>query len=154
VYYSVGGGFIVDFDMAKKDAHLGEENLTLPFPFKTGDELLNLCRQNQMKISQVVLENEKTWRTIPEIKQGLLNIWNVMKGCIDRGCRHEGILPGGLNVKRRATGLWHSLQNAERTGKKHPAQVMEWVSLWALAVNEENAAGGRVVTAPTNGAAG
>ena len=138
----------------KKDAHLGEENLKLPYPFKTCEELLSLCRQNQMQISQVVLENEKTWRTIPEIKHGLLNIWQVMKECIERGCLHEGILPGGLNVKRRAGGLWRSLQNAERIGKKNPAEVMEWVSLWALAVNEENAAGSRVVTAPTNGAAG
>jgi L-serine dehydratase len=154
VYYSVGGGFIVDYEAAKKDVHLGEENLKLPYPFTTAEELLSQCRSHQMKISELVLENEKTWRTIPDIKKGLLKIWDVMKNCMERGCHQEGILPGGLNVKRRAAGLLHSLENAEKLGKKHPAQVMQWVSLWALAVNEENAAGSRVVTAPTNGAAG
>lgn len=153
VYYSVGGGFIIDHDTASKDKHLGEDEHTLPYPFFTGDELLAVCRDNKMSIMEVMMENEKTWRSEAEVRSGLINIWNVMKACVERGCRMEGILPGGLNVKRRAANLYRAL-TAETGTKKHPAEVMEWVSLWALAVNEENAAGSRVVTAPTNGAAG
>jgi L-serine dehydratase len=152
VFYSVGGGFIVDHATASADAHLGEEAHKLPYPFKTADELLAICRQHNMKIEDVMMANELTWRSEEEIHNGLLNIWSVMKACVERGCHQEGILPGGLNVKRRAAGLLRSLTDPKR--KKTPAEVMEWVSLWALAVNEENAAGGRVVTAPTNGAAG
>lgn len=152
VYYSVGGGFIIDHAAASKDTHLGEEAHKLPFPFKTGDELLDICRKNKMRIEDVMMANELTWRSEAEIHDGLLNIWNVMKGCVERGCQQEGMLPGGLNVKRRAPSLLKLLSDPNR--KKSPAEVMEWVSLWALAVNEENAAGGRVVTAPTNGAAG
>lgn len=152
VFYSVGGGFIVDHAAASADAHLGENVHKLPFPFKTADVLLKICKENQMKIEDVMLANELTWRSEKEIHDGLLNIWAVMKACVDRGCQIEGILPGGLNVRRRAVGLLRSLSDPQR--KKTPAEVMEWVSLWALAVNEENAAGGRVVTAPTNGAAG
>lgn len=148
VYYSVGGGFVIGYDAASKDIPIAEVDPRFPYPFKTGDELLAVCQN--LTISEAVMENEKIWRQELEIKQGLLHIWNVMKECIDRGCRTEGVLPGGLGVKRRAASLYQSL----KTGKKHPAQVMEWVSLWALAVNEENAGGGRVVTAPTNGAAG
>jgi L-serine dehydratase len=154
VYYSVGGGFIVNHEAASKDAHLVENNHTLPYPFKTCDELLKICRQHKLTMAEVMMANEKTWRSNNEIKHGLLNIWNVMKTCVERGCHQEGILPGGLNVKRRAAGIKQYLAQPENTRKKNPAQVMEWVSLWALAVNEENAAGGRVVTAPTNGAAG
>lgn len=154
VYYSVGGGFIVDHDTASKDKHLGEDAHKLPYPFDTADELLRLCNKNKLSIKELMMANEKTWRTEQEIRSGLLNIWHVMKGCVKRGCKQEGILPGGLNVKRRAAGLYRSLTAESGSKKKHPAEVMEWVSLWALAVNEENAAGGRVVTAPTNGAAG
>jgi len=152
VYYSVGGGFIVDHAAASSDKHLGENAHKLPYHFKTAEELLQFCRQNKMMIKDVMMANELTWRSEDEIRQGLLNIWNVMKACVDRGCQQDGILPGGLNVKRRAPGLLRLLNDPTR--KKSPAEVMEWVSLWALAVNEENAAGGRVVTAPTNGAAG
>lgn len=154
VYYSVGGGFIVDHDTASQDKMLGDETHKLPYLFRTGDELLALCRKNNLTIKELVLENEKTWRSEAEIRQGLLHIWNVMKECIDRGCHQEGILPGGLNVRRRAHSLFQHLESQKDAAKKNPAEVMEWVSLWALAVNEENAAGGRVVTAPTNGAAG
>lgn len=154
VYYSVGGGFIVNHEAASKDAHLVENTHTLPYPFKTCDELLKICRQNKLKIAEVMMANEKTWRSENEINKGLLNIWSVMKECVKRGCSHEGVLPGGLNVKRRAAGIKQALTQPENIRKKNPAEVMEWVSLWALAVNEENAAGGRVVTAPTNGAAG
>lgn len=152
VYYSVGGGFIVDHAAASSDQHLGEDAHKLPYPFKTAEQLLKICRQQNLMIHQVMMANELTWRSESEVKQGLLKIWDVMKGCVERGCRTEGILPGGLNVKRRAPGLLRSLEDPHR--KKTPAEVMEWVSLWALAVNEENAAGARVVTAPTNGAAG
>lgn len=152
IFYSVGGGFIIDHAAASKDKHLGENAHKLPFPFKTAEELLIICRQNRMMIEDVMMANELTWRSEEAIHQGLLKIWNVMKECVQRGCQQEGILPGGLKVRRRAAGLLRSLTNPDR--KKTPAEVMEWVSLWALAVNEENAAGGRVVTAPTNGAAG
>ncbi|MEI8366074.1 MAG: L-serine ammonia-lyase [Parachlamydiaceae bacterium] len=152
VYYSVGGGFIVDHAAASSDKHIVENTHKLPYHFYTGDQLLQMCRDNQMTISELMMANELTWRSEQEIRDGLLRIWNVMKECVVRGCHHEGILPGGLNVKRRAPGLFHSLMDPNR--KRNPAEIMEWVSLWALAVNEENAAGGRVVTAPTNGAAG
>ena len=154
VYYSVGGGFIIDHEAASKDVHLGEDAHKLPYPFNTAEELLRVCRINRIKIRDIMMENEKTWRNEQEIRQGLLKIWEVMKSCIERGCHQEGVLPGGLNVQRRAAALLRALAQDEIDNKKNPAQVMEWVSLWALAVNEENAAGGRVVTAPTNGAAG
>lgn len=152
VFYSVGGGFIVDHAAASKDKHLGEDSHKLPYPFKTADELLQICRQHNLMIEDVMMANELTWRNEKEIKTGLLNIWNVMKACVVRGCQQEGVLPGGLNVRRRAAGMLRSLLDPNRP--KSPAEIMEWVSLWALAVNEENAAGSRVVTAPTNGAAG
>jgi L-serine dehydratase len=152
VFYSVGGGFIVDHQAASKDKHLGENGHSFPYPFKSGEELLRLGLQHQLTIAQIMLENEKIWRSEEEIRKGLLNIWHVMKACVERGCHQDGILPGGLNVKRRAASLFRAL--TEPQSKKHPAEMMEWVSLWALAVNEENASGGRVVTAPTNGAAG
>lgn len=156
IFYSVGGGFIIDHETASKDKHLGDDGHVhkLPYHFVTADEMLRLCKEHKLSIPQLMMENEKTWRSEQDIHSGLLNIWSVMKQCVERGCHQEGILPGGLNVKRRAAGLYQSLTHEDRKTKKNPAEVMEWVSLWALAVNEENAAGGRVVTAPTNGAAG
>jgi L-serine dehydratase len=154
VFYSVGGGFIVDHETARQDKLLVNEQHPLPYPFKTSKELLESCHKHQMKIRDLMLSNEKTWRSESEVKQGLLKIWSVMKECINRGCQQEGILPGGLGVKRRAHAIFHSLTQAKELGKTRPTDLMEWVSLWALAVNEENAAGGRVVTAPTNGSAG
>lgn len=151
VYYSVGGGFVVDHASAMHDGPVVTDSHQLPYPFKTADELLKLCREHRLTIPELVLENEKTWRSENEVKSGLLNIWHVMNGCIDRGCKQEGILPGGLNVRRRAKSMLDLLTKSQ---ENHPAELLEWVSLWALAVNEENAAGGRVVTAPTNGAAG
>lgn len=153
VYYSVGGGFIVDHLSASLDKSLGDQEHSLPYPFKTAEELLLVGRQHHYSIAEIMLRNELTWRSQPEIESSLLHIWQVMQECVERGCRHEGILPGGLEVKRRAAGLYQTL-TAPGAIEKHPAAVMEWVSLWALAVNEENAAGSRVVTAPTNGAAG
>ncbi len=154
VIYSVGGGFIVEEETlpSPEDARLGEDGPRLPFPFKTGDELLDLTRRHGMTIAQLMMENEKVWRSEEEIRKGILHIWDVMKSSVKRGCEQEGILPGGLNVRRRAKMILESLQNPNRA--PHPSDIMEWVSLWALAVNEENAAGSRVVTAPTNGAAG
>lgn len=154
VYYSVGGGFVVDHETAKQDKHRGDAGPKIPYPFTTGAELLSACQQTDKTIAELMMENEKTWLPEDEIRAGLLNIWSVMKACVDRGCHEEGILPGGLNVKRRAAKIYRSLTARSANGKKHSAEVMEWISLWALAVNEENAAGGRVVTAPTNGAAG
>ncbi len=153
-YYSIGGGFILSHDQVVEDRNLGEENHPIPFPYHTAMELLDHCEENQMRIQDVVMKNEKSWRSEDEVKKGLLNIWSIMQNCINRGCETEGVLPGGLNVKRRAASMLKNLKNHEQSGIHHPAHVMKWVSLWALAVNEENAAGGRVVTAPTNGAAG
>lgn len=153
-FYSVGGGFILTHKEASKDVHLGQVPHTLPYPFSTGLELLTLCKENRLAIWELMLENEKTWREEQVVKDELLHIWNVMKGSIERGCHHEGILPGGLQVKRRAPGLYKKLKANQRAAIAHPMEPMEWVSLWALAVNEENAAGGRIVTAPTNGSAG
>jgi L-serine dehydratase len=150
VFYSVGGGFIVDHETAMQDGKIIQNAHILPYPFKTATELLVLCKRHHFSIAELMLENEKSWRSEKEVYEGLLNIWHTMQACAERGCQKDGILPGGLNVKRRAPGIYRYLQNSGHD----PAQVMDWVSLWALAVNEENAAGGRVVTAPTNGAAG
>jgi L-serine dehydratase len=154
VYYSVGGGFVMDHESASHDGKVIENHHTLPYSFKTAEELLSLCRKNQMTIPQLMMENEKSWRSEKELREGLLEIWKVMGQCIERGCEQEGILPGGLNVRRRAKGLYQHLLAQVSVENRNPGEVMEWISLWALAVNEENAVGGRVVTAPTNGAAG
>ncbi len=151
-YYSIGGGFIIkdeDFDATK--AHAASLQASVPFPFKTAEELLALCKSNGLSISSLMLRNESTFRPKHDVTKELHNIWLVMKACIQRGIESEGILPGGLKVVRRAPGLHRRLQT-EHTND--PMQTMDWVNLFALAVNEENAAGGRVVTAPTNGAAG
>lgn len=152
VVYSTGGGFIIDHATAMNPMGQTAEQSVLPYPYDSADRLLELCSRHKMTIAEIMMANEKVWRSEEEIRQGLLQIWHAMKRCIDRGCQIRGILPGGLNVKRRAADLYATLTNPRKP--KHPAEVMEWVSLWALAVNEENAAGGRVVTAPTNGAAG
>lgn len=151
VYYSVGGGFVVDHESASHDDKVIKNEHHLPYPFKTAEELLRLCEKHQLTIPELMMENEKSWRSEAEIRSGLLHIWDVMDRCIDRGCEQEGILPGGLNVRRRAKSL---LDHLKQSTGDNPAELLEWVSLFALAVNEENASGGRVVTAPTNGAAG
>jgi len=153
VYYSVGGGFVVDEDEATTPSYASAEK-PIPFPFSSGDDLLQVGRERNLAIHQLVLENEKCWRAETEIRDGLFRIWEVMQACVQRGLRQEGELPGILKVKRRAPELYRDLTvNPERT-LRDPLSVMDWVNLYALAVNEENAAGGRVVTAPTNGAAG
>jgi L-serine dehydratase len=151
-YYSVGGGFVVDEQAAGAD-RIKADDTQLPYPFTTAAGLLRLCDEHGLCISSIMLANEQAWRSTAQIRAGLLNIWQVMQDCVTRGCQTEGILPGGLKVKRRAAGLYRKLQ-ADQTLNHVPLGTMDWVNLFALAVNEENAAGGRVVTAPTNGAAG
>jgi L-serine dehydratase len=148
-YYSVGGGFVVDEDKIGADRVVPDDTV-LRHPFRTGEELLRLTRETGLSISALMLENELAWRSEEQVRAGLLEIWRVMRECIERGMSREGILPGGLKVRRRAAIAARALR-AEGTT---PANAMEWLTLYAMAVNEENAAGGRVVTAPTNGAAG
>ncbi|MEU0784365.1 L-serine ammonia-lyase [Streptomyces sp. NPDC006173] len=148
-YYSVGGGFVVDEDAVGED-RIKLDDTVLKYPFRTGDELLRLTKETGLSISALMLENERAWRTEEEIREGLLAIWRVMQACTSRGMSREGILPGGLKVRRRAAVSARQLR-AEGDPLAH---AMEWITLYAMAVNEENAAGGRVVTAPTNGAAG
>lgn len=157
VYYSVGGGFVVSDEVAadgSKQKVIAPDTTVLPYPFKTGDELLALTRRHGLSIAQLMRRNECHWRSEAEIDAGLLKIWDVMQACVQRGCKTEGILPGGFKVKRRAAQLHRDLTANPEAALRDPLQVMDWVNLYALAVNEENAAGGRVVTAPTNGAAG
>jgi L-serine dehydratase len=169
-YYSIGGGFVTREVISEEKTQWNDGNapaeVILPFPINDADELLHWCMKTGLNISEVVMENENAWRAESETRKGLLKIWNVMKECMYRGCSTEGILPGGLNVKRRAAALNKKLLKGEtfpdadswikaiRTGGNDFKYILDWVSCFALAVNEENAAFGRVVTAPTNGAAG
>ena len=152
-FYSVGGGFIVNENAAGTD-RIVEDNTPQPYPFLSAVDLLLHCTRHDLSISDVMLANEKSWRSETEIRSGLLKIWKVMQTCVKNGCRNEGILPGGMKVKRRAAELSRKMRNQPGLTYKDPLMCLDWVNLWALAVNEENAAGGRVVTAPTNGAAG
>ncbi len=154
IYYSVGGGFVVDEAAASGDDPLVEAAEDLPLAFTTAVQLLQRCVETNSSISSVMLENEKIWRSESEIKTGLLEIWGVMQECVRNGCAQEGILPGGMKVKRRAADMYKQLAGGAEMALKDPLNILDWVNLYALAVNEENAAGGRVVTAPTNGAAG
>ncbi|MEO3776646.1 L-serine ammonia-lyase [Micromonospora sp. B11E3] len=148
--YSVGGGFVVDEAAAGAD-RIKPDTTPVRYPFLTGADLVAVSTGNGLSISEVMLANERSWRSEADVRAGLLDIWRVMRECVERGCERDGVLPGGLRVRRRAAELRRSLE-ADGTGD--PLRVMDWVTLFALAVNEENAAGGRVVTAPTNGAAG
>jgi L-serine dehydratase len=150
-YYSVGGGFVVDETAAGAD-RIKADDTVLPYPFTTGAELLARCAESGLPISGVMLANETAWRSEDEVRAGLLNIWAVMQQCVQNGCANSGTLPGGLKVPRRAPELYQHL--CADPYSTDPLRVMDWVDLFALAVNEENAGGGRVVTAPTNGAAG
>ena len=150
-YYSVGGGFVINQDEAVANRIVADKT-KLPYSFHSADELLDLCKSEQMSIAGIMLANECTWRTQDQIRTSLLQIRDAMKACMDRGFRQEGTLPGGLGVTRRAPLLYREL-NSQLAGED-PLAALDWVNLYALAVNEENAAGGRVVTAPTNGAAG
>ncbi len=149
-YYSVGGGFVVDDEATGADRVVVDET-PLRFPFTTGAELLAICEREALSISDVMLANEQAWRTEPEIREGMLHLWSVMVECVQNGFRRDGVLPGGLRVPRRAPAMYRDLS---AQGYDDPLHVMDWVNLYALSVNEENASGGRIVTAPTNGAAG
>ena len=153
VYFSVGGGFVVVQD-EQGNVHVKQDSISLPYHFSTGDQLLALCRRQGMSISELMMANEKTWRTEDEIRERILHIWSVMQQCVERGAQQEGTLPGGMKVQRRAAGMYRSLTSRPEKTLQDPLSIMDWVNFYALAVNEENAAGGRVVTAPTNGAAG
>lgn len=150
-YYSVGGGFVVHESAAGAD-RIQPDDASVPYPFSTGGQLLSRCAEAGMPISAVMRANEGVWRSQAQIETDLLHIWTVMQECVRNGCRTEGTLPGGLRVPRRAPALFRHLQAQDP--QHDPLRVLDWVNLFALAVNEENAAGGRVVTAPTNGAAG
>ncbi|EPJ86872.1 MULTISPECIES: L-serine ammonia-lyase [Pseudomonas] len=153
-YYSVGGGFVIDAEQAASGV-LDSDTTELPYDFSSGAQLLRLCKKHSLSISGLMLENEKVWRTEAEIRAKIMHIWSAMQDCVNKGLREEGILPGGLNVRRRAFRLHRSLQELGKPNViSSTLSAMEWVNLFALAVNEENAAGGRMVTAPTNGAAG
>ncbi|HEX3589400.1 MAG TPA: L-serine ammonia-lyase [Pseudonocardiaceae bacterium] len=150
-YYSVGGGFVVDESATGAD-RIKPDETPLPLPFTTGAELLARCAEAELPVSGVMLANERAWRTDDQVRAGLAGIWQAMRDCVERGCERDGTLPGGLKVRRRAAELHRTL--ASETSPTDPLHVLDWVGLFALAVNEENASGGRVVTAPTNGAAG
>ncbi len=152
-YYSVGGGFVVNQDEAAEDRIVADTTV-LPYPFHSGDELLAQAARSGLTIAQLMFENEKVWRSEDEIRAGLRELWAAMQSCVQRGIRSSGTLPGGLHVTRRAPALFAELSSKPEAAMRDPLTVLDWVNLYALAVNEENAAGGRVVTAPTNGAAG
>ena len=157
VYYSVGGGFVVSDEIASdgsKQKVIAPDTTVLAHPFHSGADLLVLAKRHACNIAELMRRNERHWRTDAEIDTGLLNIWAVMQACVVRGCATDGVLPGGFKVRRRAADLHRQLCANPEAALRDPLQVLDWVNLYALAVNEENAAGGRVVTAPTNGAAG
>jgi L-serine dehydratase len=151
--FSVGGGFVVDESDAAAD-QIGHDETPLPYPYKSGDDLLRMAAESRLSISDMTLANEHAWRSEAETRSGLLKRWHVMQACVERGYRQEGILPGGLKVRRRAPELYRQLSARDVDAMRDPLAAIDWVDLFALAVSEENAAGGRVVTAPTNGAAG
>src|SRR5262249_26441365 len=146
IFYSIGGGFIL---AEGEQANNPSNARAVPYTFKNAAELLELGQEKNKAIWEIVLENEKTLRSETEIWQGALHIWQTMQDCIQRGFQTEGILPGGLNVRRRAPKMYRNLLKRKPTD---PLNVVDWINVFAMAVNEENAAGGRVVTAPTNGA--
>jgi L-serine dehydratase len=150
IYFSTGGGFIV----RAGDTATGAAGQSVPYPFESGAEMLAHCQAQNMSICELVLANEKVFRTEDQIREGLLRIWSVMQQCVTAGCQSKGWLPGGLKLQRRAPDLYRKLASQAEQALRDPLTIMDWVNLYAMAVNEENAAGGRVVTAPTNGAAG
>ncbi len=152
VYYSVGGGFVLD--ETEIEQPLDEQAVEVPYPFSSAAQLLSMCRVTGLRISDLMMENEKAMRAEEDVRKGILDIWRTMQSCVQRGITQEGTLPGGLKVKRRAASLYNKLKDNTGSGKNRHLGAMDWVNLYALAVNEENAGGGRIVTAPTNGAAG
>lgn len=156
IYYSVGGGFVVtDTELeAMRAAKSQASDRKIPFPFATAKQMLEMAARSGLTIAQMKRANEETAMSRQELDAGLDRIWGAMKSCIDRGLQGEGIMPGGLKVKRRARMIHDKLQEEWRSNKANPLLANDWLSVYAMAVNEENAAGGRVVTSPTNGAAG
>jgi L-serine dehydratase len=157
VYYSVGGGFVISDELASDGSQLRKvapDTTVLAFPFHSGADLLELTTREGLSIAAIMRRNEHHWRSDTEIDRGLLAIWDAMQACVARGMKAEGVLPGGFRVPRRAPALYRKLTSNPEASLRDPLAVLDWVNLYALAVNEENAAGGRVVTAPTNGAAG
>ncbi|TWU15428.1 L-serine ammonia-lyase [Allorhodopirellula heiligendammensis] len=157
-YFSIGGGFVIPAQITDDETtgirSPASPEVPVPYPFSSARELLELTQQHGISISDLALANERALRSDEEIREGLDRIWKTMRDCVERGCRVEGILPGGLKIRRRAPGLFRKLSEQSDSEMRDPMTVLDWVDLYALAVNEENAAGGRVVTAPTNGAAG
>ncbi|MDO8250800.1 MAG: L-serine ammonia-lyase [Rhodoferax sp.] len=151
-YLSVGGGFVVT--VGARNEHVLTAYNQVPYPFTSGDELLALCKQHGLTLSEIMWANERTWRTDDDIRTQLLYLWRIMRECVQRGLTHEGTLPGPFKVQRRAPILAAQLRARAERALSDPLSVLDWVNVYAFAVNEENAAGGRVVTAPTNGAAG
>lgn len=150
-YYSIGGGFVMNCDGLKVNL---SPDTPVPYPFRTGDALLVLTQQTGLSIAQIMMANELVYQSEQEVREKLLHIWHVMQSCVKRGCAQEGLLPGKYKVKRRAPALYQRLRERPEESLRDPLSMLDWVNLYAMAVNEENASGGRVVTAPTNGAAG
>ncbi len=153
-YYSIGGGFVLTAAELARGKAESEGGPTVPYPFRNAAEMLAMARASGLSISEMKRRNELVFRNAAELEAGLSRIWAVMAACIDRGLQTEGILPGGLNIRRRAAGLYRKLQAERGLNLTPPHSVNDWIACYAMAVNEENAAGGQVVTAPTNGAAG
>jgi len=151
VFYSIGGGFVVD---ETELDHPTADDSEVKYPFRTAADLLTICNETGLPLSQIAFENERSFRSDADIRAGLLKIWDAMQACVKRGCQASGVLPGQLGVVRRAPILYRELYDRPESSLRDPLSILDWVDLYALAVNEENAAGGRVVTAPTNGAAG
>ncbi|MEO9338956.1 L-serine ammonia-lyase [Mesorhizobium sp. SB112] len=156
IYYSIGGGFVVSDEELQRMKTTGQKQTgkTVPYPFKNAVEMLKMAGESGLSIAEMKRINEETHVTREQLDAGLDRIWDAMRGCIERGLSQDGIMPGGLKVKRRARFLHDKLQEEWRQNRPNPLLANDWLSIYAMAVNEENAAGGRVVTAPTNGAAG
>ncbi len=151
-YYSVGGGFVVNRDGDRVNGVRAVADV--PYPFRTGDDLMRACRASGLSIAELTFRNECALRPADEVRAGLVAIWRTMAACVERGCKADGELPGPMRVKRRAAELYTRLRDRSEESLRDPLSMLDWVNLYAMAVNEENAAGGRVVTAATNGAAG
>ena len=156
IYYSTGGGFILhDSETGRNEPLAGSlSDKELPYPFESAQDLLDTGEREGLSFADILRANELVFRSEKDLHQGIAHIWNTMHACIRRGLQAEGVLPGSLRVRRRAPQIYQTMQERARQGSQDPLDIMDWVNLWAMAVNEENAAGGRVVTAPTNGAAG
>ena len=150
-YYSIGGGFVMNCDGMRVNT---TPDIQIPYPFNSGDELLQVCTDNNLTISQLMMENEKAYQDEATVREKILHIWHVMQESVTRGRSKQGVLPGGYSLRRRAFKLYESLRERPEESLRDPLSMLDWVNLYAMSVNEENASGGRVVTAPTNGAAG